>query len=160
MRHYGLRFRNQESGIGIEEAAHAKIFEAFSQADGSTTRKYGGTGLGLAIVTQLVHCMEGTVGVRSALGEGTTFWFTSRLEKVLGQTREGQQKCAERQDTSQADAAPRIPEQVLASTRVLLAEDNPVNRGVAIEMLRVIGCDVDAVEQGTGSGGGGASPAV
>ena len=146
--HETVRFEIQDSGIGIEEAVQAKIFESFSQADGSTTRKYGGTGLGLAIVKQLVHCMEGTVGVRSALGEGATFWFTARLEKVLGQTREGQQKCAERQDASQADAAPRIPGQVLAGTRILLAEDNPVNQDVAIEMLRVLGCDVDAVEQG------------
>ncbi|MBK5281453.1 MAG: response regulator [Nitrospiraceae bacterium] len=146
--HGTVRFEVQDTGIGIEEAAHAKIFESFSQADSSTTRKYGGTGLGLAIVKQLAHCMEGTVGVRSVLGEGATFWFTARLEKVLGETREGRQKRAERQEDGQADAAPRIPEKVLVGTRILLAEDNPVNREVAIEMLRVLGCDVDAVEQG------------
>ncbi|MDZ4732016.1 MAG: ATP-binding protein [Nitrospirota bacterium] len=146
--HGTLRFEVQDTGIGIEEAAHAKIFESFSQADSSTTRKYGGTGLGLAIVKQLAHCMEGTVGVRSVLGEGATFWFTARLEKVLGETREGRQKRVERQEDGQADAAPLIPEKVLAGTRILLAEDNPVNREVAIEMLRVMGCDVDAVEQG------------
>jgi signal transduction histidine kinase len=143
-----LRFEVQDTGIGIEETAQAKIFEAFTQVDDSTTRKYGGSGLGLAIVKQLVHHMEGTVGVRSVLGEGATFWFTARLAKVLGKTREDVQNRGERWEDGPAGASPQIPDKKLDGTRILLVEDNPVNREVASEMLQIMGCDVNAVEQG------------
>ncbi|NOT54236.1 MAG: response regulator [Deltaproteobacteria bacterium] len=139
-----LRFTVRDTGIGIAREAQARLFRAFSQADESTTRKYGGTGLGLAISKQLVELLGGQLGVESEVGRGTTFWFTTKIEVQSGG--------AEQADTPQKDFrhAYTDPSQTVGqlSARVLLAEDNVVNQEVAVAMLESLGCSVDVVAHG------------
>jgi two-component system sensor histidine kinase/response regulator len=125
-----LRFEVIDTGIGIPAEAQAHVFNAFSQADSFTTRKYGGTGLGLAICRQLAGLMGGEIGVHSEVGRGSTFWFEVRLEPV-------------------ADAAPtltRLPRPSLPGLRALIVDDNASNREILRQHLQSWGVDVIGAE--------------
>lgn len=121
----------RDTGIGLTEEQIGRLFQSFSQADTSTTRKFGGTGLGLVISKKLAELMGGEVGVNSEPGMGSTFWFTARLGKGISQ----QRKLALSDD--------------LQGKRVLVVDDNENARLVLGDMLGSMGFKVDHVESGT-----------
>ncbi|MCZ4306033.1 PAS domain S-box protein [Zoogloeaceae bacterium G21618-S1] len=136
--HLTLRFEVSDTGIGIPPEARRQLFNAFEQADASTTRKYGGTGLGLAITRRLAELMDGRVGVDSIPGVGSTFWISVCLPR-------GQARCTPApRSTPPAHATHDTPN----THRLLLAEDSEVNREVALALLDAQGWQVDSAENG------------
>ncbi|MCB1777724.1 MAG: response regulator, partial [Candidatus Competibacteraceae bacterium] len=132
-------FEVQDTGVGLTQEQQSRLFNAFEQADISTTRQYGGTGLGLVITRRLAKLMGGEVGITSELGQGSTFWFTAQL-------RRGQRLTP--------DLAAFVPDaenalrQHYVGARVLLVEDNAINREVALDLLRAVHLAVDTAVDG------------
>jgi PAS domain S-box-containing protein len=138
-----LRFEVEDTGAGIDSAELARLFRPFEQVDASTTRRFGGTGLGLSITQGLARLMGGDAGARSTPGQGSTFWFTAWL--LRGQERHLPTTAIAPKHAT--DLATQL-RQCCRGTRVLLAEDNPVNREIALEMLRHAGLEVDVAGDG------------
>jgi signal transduction histidine kinase/CheY-like chemotaxis protein len=127
-----LRFEVIDTGIGIADEAQTDIFNAFSQADSFTTRKYGGTGLGLAICRELATLMDGQIGVDSVVGRGSVFWFEVRLTPVV-------------------EASPtftRLPRMRLVGLHALIVDDNTSTRDILAQHLNSWGVEVVAAESG------------
>ncbi|MGI9326600.1 MAG: response regulator [Pseudomonadales bacterium] len=119
-----LRFEVTDTGIGIPADRIDRLFQAFSQADASTTRRFGGTGLGLSIAQQLCNLMGGEIGVSSKPGKGSTFWFTATLNKQSGQ----------------GQMLSRIPLEEMHRLHVLIVDDNQTNRRIFAHNLQPWGC--------------------
>jgi len=115
--HVMVRFEVRDTGIGISKEEQKRLFQAFVQADGSTTRKYGGTGLGLVISKQIVEMMGGNIGIESEPYKGSTFWFVLRLEK---------------QPADAVTALTPAPRKDLQNLRVLIVDDNATNRKILV----------------------------
>jgi PAS domain S-box-containing protein len=131
-----VTFSVQDTGIGIPKDRISAVFDRFTQADGSTTRKYGGTGLGLTISKQLVEAMGGSIGVNSEAGIGSTFWFTATFKK----------------QPNKVSVNPALPVSELKSSiknlRVLGIDDNSTNRKVLSKMVEGFGCEIDTASSG------------
>ncbi len=134
-----LHFEVTDTGIGIPPEKHSTIFESFSQADGSTTRRFGGTGLGLTISSSLVRMMGGRIWVESVCGEGSTFHFTAGFE-----TGEIEISAEAYPEVSVTPATARVGR----GLKILLAEDNIVNQRVAVGLLAKRGHDVSVANNG------------
>jgi signal transduction histidine kinase len=135
----GILVKVEDTGIGIPKEKHVLLFEKFSQTDSSTTRRYGGTGLGLAISKQLALQMGGTIGFESQVGQGSSFWFCLPLAAAP----------ASRQALpGETKAEPSKKSETVFRGRVLLVEDNEVNRVLAVSMLKRLQLSVDAAADG------------
>jgi CheY-like chemotaxis protein len=132
---YGIRFAVRDTGIGIAKDKQAHVFEAFTQADGSITRRFGGTGLGLSISNRLVRLMGGLMGMESEAGAGSEFYFLLPIcEPKPGERGEGPAGPGEEEGRRQL--------------RILLAEDNVINQKLAVTLLGREGHRVDVVGDG------------
>ena len=136
---YLLRFEVTDTGIGIAPAQRQRLFTAFEHADSSTTRQFGGTGLGLAITKNLAQMMGGETGVESEPGQGSTFWLTVRLGKGQGEVAFPE---------ASLDEVERALKHDHQGKRVLLAEDDEVNREVARYLLEDVGLKLDMAKDG------------
>ena len=128
--HTIVRFEVRDTGVGIPEAVRPRLFQPFSQADSSTTRRYGGTGLGLVISKRLVAMMDGEIGFESAPGEGSTFWFAVPLARG-------------------SETAPRRFPDILEGLRALLVIANPTHRDALEQQLASWGIAVEALDRDT-----------
>lgn len=155
-----VRLRVADTGIGIPADKLGQIFDKFTQADASTTRRYGGTGLGLAICRELAELMGGRIGVESTVGTGSTFWCTLPFEVVTTECQAPGRRDRERvrAEVGASPPGPRAsgqtgagsaPREVrLGPARILLVEDSVVNQKVALSMLRRFGCRADIAGDG------------
>ena len=135
-----VRFEVKDTGQGVPPDKQALLFHEFEQADASPTRRHSGTGLGLAITRKLAHLMGGEVGVSSQPGVGSSFWFTARLRRG-----KGIMPADASSDTRDLAPWERLRS---VSARVLLAEDNPINREVALQLLHGSALSVDTADNG------------
>ena len=135
-----LHFSVQDSGIGMSGAEREKLFQAFSQADASTTRKYGGTGLGLVISKKLTQMMGGEIWVESEKGVGSTFHFTGRFDK--------QRDDSERRRVRTDATVYKLAISKMHGAHVLLVEDNDVNQELAVDLLNSNGISVSVANNG------------
>jgi len=135
-----LRFEVEDTGIGIAPEDMSRLFSSFEQADSSITRKYGGTGLGLAITHKLALLMGGDAGVESTPGLGSTFWFIARLKKGDG--------VSKKSEPVSSDLAESLLRRDYAGLRILLVEDEAINREVALVLLNDIWPTVDVANNG------------
>ena len=135
---FNVHCRVEDTGIGIPLKAQSNLFQAFTQADNSTTRQYGGTGLGLTISRRIVELMGGTIDVESVVGKGSTFWFILPLAKV-----ENTQDLPVQEDTTTPIVIAH-PDTV----QILVVEDYPDNRELLLFMLDVLDYKVDSVSNG------------
>ncbi len=131
-----FRFEVEDSGIGISHEDCEKLFQPFTQVDASTTRKFGGTGLGLSISRQLVELMNGSIGVTSQQGKGSTFWFNLVLEHDEGN------------NFILSNSNPEKSVTQKTGLKILVAEDNPVNQQYAKALLKKLNFDADVVANG------------
>lgn len=133
-----ISFHVVDSGIGIDPAIHQQLFQPFVQAEVSTTRRFGGTGLGLAICRRLAEAMGGTLGVRSEPGRGSEFWVKLPFERLS--------EAAMAATHDEPTEAPRHDYRCIG--RVLVVEDNPTSQMLVVEILKRLGCNVEAVSNG------------
>ena len=136
-----LRFEVSDQGIGLTAKEQARLFRPFTQADDSTTRRFGGTGLGLTIATRIAWLMGGETGVVSERGHGSTFWFTARL----GRSSSPAQVAPARHDDTEAGIGTTG---FLANHRILVAEDDPVSQEVIRMLLEDAGLEVNIAGNG------------
>ncbi len=132
-----IAFSVEDTGPGIPIHAQPRLFEPFTQADASMTRRFGGTGLGLAIAANLVRHMGGTIAVRSEPGAGSTFYFTVDLKEAV-----------EPPVQTRSSDLPPSATATLRALRILLAEDNVINQKVALSQLAKLGCQADVAANG------------
>ena len=133
-----LQWRIQDTGIGMTPEQQVRLFQAYAQADASTTRKFGGTGLGLMICHQLVQLMGGAITVESSIGQGSTFAYTTNLLPAIH--RDGA--------TSSLGTDQRSMGEQVGLLRVLVADDNEINQVVACKYLQKLGCHVEIARTG------------